>query len=777
MKKHILILCAAAACLLSACGKLQVELIEPDNTAHSAEQTQQIQEILPEIIISELMTNNKAAVPGENGTYPDWVELYNAGDAAAELGGFALSDGSKRQALSEGTSLGAGEYLLLYCTDFSLKAGESLSLISPGGAAVTELVCPELEKDMSFALNASGEYTATALYSPGAENTEAAYLAFAASLEVPEGLIINEVCVSNLNDLPTRKGDYYDWIELKNNSDAEISLCNFYLSDKLSEAWQLPDVSLAQGETALVYCSKDGEGLPFGLDSRHDDLYLKNSEGEIIDRLALQNVPVGGSIGRLDGEKGFFYFSVPSPLCENSGGNRLVTEPVTASLAPGVYDGVEGLTLELSADGDIYYTTDGSLPGTESALYTEPIYFTENLVLRAIAVKENACPSRTETFSYIVNQYHELPVVSIAVDKPKSFTDMYWNLNKAVELSASFTLFDGDNTVDANCGLRMKGKTSLGMPKKSMGVYFRGRYGDGDLSYDLFGDGICEFGSLSVRAGQDYTTAIIRNELCQDLANEYSDVLPGQRSRYCALYINGSYWGLYCLKDNINEQYYASRTGLSEESISMVNGPAALSSDFYQEVLIPGMKLDLSVDENYRVIEEKLNIDAFIDWVLFEGWSGNTDTQGNVKFVRSTEDDGKWVPIFYDLDWALRYTVCQFYAMAGKAGNCGVEVPWLLRNLMFNPEFRDKLLSRYAELAAGALSNENVLSKIDSMAAEIDSEVQKDRQRWSMSYDSWLTELDALRGLLYDGWLQSSIDKLISAFDLGTNVRADYFGY
>lgn len=753
--------CAALALLLCACANGSEPTEEPVQR--------------PEIVFSELMTDNAAAVPGEDGEYNDWVELRNDSDFEAELGGYVLSDGGNSQVLPGGTAIAPGEYLAVFCTEFSLKAGETLSLYAPNGALIAELECPELEKDMSYSLNADGDYEATSLYTPGAENTEEAYIEYASSLAVPQGLIINEVCVSNRSGGPELKDTYYDWVELKNNSTEPVLLSDYALSDKQSEAYPLPERTLAPGEVTLIYCNKDGGDVLFGLDAQGDDIYLKDASGDIIDRLPLRNVPIDGSAGRMSGENGFFYFSAASPFAENSGGCRLTAEEPEAGTEPGVYDGVSTLSVELTGDGDIYYTTDGSLPTTESALYTGPIELGTTALIRAVTVKDGKCPSRAASFSYIINEYHELPVLSLTVDSPENFSGMYASNNTTVELSANLTLFDGENGFSANCGLCLKGKTSLSLPKKSFGVYFRDRYGDGDIDCDVFGDGITDYGSLSIRAGQDYTFAVIRNEFCQQLVKENSDTLLTQSSKYCALYINGQYWGLYCLKENINEQYYASHADVSKSSVTVLNGPPPRNSDFYEDILIPAMNKDLSIEENYRAIEEKLDIDAFIDWALFEGWCGNSDTQGNVKFVSSTENGGKWKPVFYDLDWSFYYQSCVFYAVGGNAGNCGVEVPWLLRSLMCNAEFRDKFLSRYAELCRTGLSDESVLRVLDELAQSVDSEVARDRERWSLSYDSWLAEVDRLRYYINNGWLEMSIDNLCDAFYVGSAEREQYF--
>ena len=45
-----------------------------------------------ELYINEFMASNDGAYPGPQGDYPDWIEIYNAGDEDVMLGGYYLSD-------------------------------------------------------------------------------------------------------------------------------------------------------------------------------------------------------------------------------------------------------------------------------------------------------------------------------------------------------------------------------------------------------------------------------------------------------------------------------------------------------------------------------------------------------------------------------------------------------------------------------------------------------------------------------------------------------------
>lgn len=120
---------------------------------------------------------------------------------------------------------------------------------------------------------------------------------------------------------------------------------------------------------------------------------------------------------------------------------------------------------------------DGSLPTAESTEYTAPIELDSTRVIRAISVEDGALPSRPATYSYIINENHTLPVLSLAVDSPSSFSNVYYKGWKSQKLGANLALYDGESSFNHDCALSMKGWTSLSLPKKSMGVSFKGVYG------------------------------------------------------------------------------------------------------------------------------------------------------------------------------------------------------------------------------------------------------------------------------------------------------------
>ena len=69
--------------------------------------------------------------------------------------------------------------------------------------------------------------------------------------------VISEFLSSNQNGLLDEDGDSSDWIELTNTGDEAGSLDRFSLTDDADDLaqWRLPDITLAAGDTLLVYAS------------------------------------------------------------------------------------------------------------------------------------------------------------------------------------------------------------------------------------------------------------------------------------------------------------------------------------------------------------------------------------------------------------------------------------------------------------------------------------------------------------------------------------------
>lgn len=749
-----------------------------------------------QVVISEFMEKNRTTLRDEDGDFSDWIELWNRSDEAVDISGWNLSDRENQLGwtLPE-MSLQPGERIVIFAsgkdrqgerlhTGFSLSGDEGVWLRNEYGYLCSSALCADCDGDVSMALGDDGSYGQSLYPTPGYENTAAGWESFQQSLSCESPLIINEAQVYNLNLAPVNK-EYYDWVELKNNSGDTLLLSDYYISDDKDDylLYRLPEVELGPGEFILLYCTS--EALPegyyatgFELNSENEQLYLATAEGELLDSVSLKDIPYLGSFGRMAGENGWFYFSSPSPGSENSGGQRRVAEKPLSLTADGVYNGIEGMYVELSAAGTIRYTLDGSAPTAESPEYTGPIYIDKTTVIRAVNFEEGALPSRTLSLSYIINENHSLPVLSLLTDSPAEFDTMYNAKQKGLELPASLSLYEEDGSFTIGCGVSMHGETSLVLPKKNMSVRFRGAYGQSTLNYDIYDGGVTEFTNLLLRSGQDFPISIIRNELSQELCAQATDKVINQRSIYCILYINGEYSGIYSLKEKANEQLYAGIAGVSRDSVEVLEANVSQGSDFFHEVVEFCRFNDMSQEENYRHFCDMFDVDSVIDWLILEGYCANTDlTSGNVRYCRSTENDGKWRLMFYDLDASFSTPASVFMNVLSEYAQQSRQFATFMVPLMDNAQFKDRFLSRAAELMGSVLTVENVMGEIDRLCAIVAPEVERDYARFGGTAADWEWSVEQLKAVLIDyDWQQLNIDNLCELFELSPEEREYYFG-
>ena len=783
MKKAGILTLAALCLMLSGCSAWPGREPVTENSIQAETMSSPRPDYGEMLRISELDLRNPAILMDDSGSFSDWVEIENISPNSVSLKNWTVSDKPKkrRQPISDQT-LSSGERMVLFCGSFGLTEGETLYLIDPDGMVQDELLCELSEENLSvLAIQPDGSFAPTKWPSPGFPNDRAGFDAWSDSDLRTARLQINEVMVSNEKH-PDTDGSLYDWVELKNMSEDVLELSGYRLSTGLEDQprWQLPAVSLAPGELIQFACSEeyppDEKNTGFSLNAVEETLYLTDPEEKTVDYIFLHDIPIEGSAGRLPGYGGFFYFTDPTPGLENRDGSRRVSDLPVSLTKEGSYNGVDSVSVQLAAAGEIHYTVDGSVPTAKSALYSGPIPLSRTGVIRAISLEENACQSRVATFSYFLNEGHTLPVLSLVVDDWGSFEHLYTFGIREQTIPANLALYGTDADFNRACEMSMKGWTSLSMQKKSMGVNFTGRYG-GMLHCDLFGSGMTDYDELSLRVGQDFNFSVFRNELVQDLCLEASDSLYTQQSKFCVLYVNGLYYGIYCLKDDITRQFYANRTGVSVESVEGFRAPAVFESDYYNLMVDYGWHSDLSDPENYRMLNDGINLDSMIDWFLFEAYCGNTDTQGNLRAYRSPENGNRWEYVLYDLDWAFHYWQGGCRIILDQIGNVGSEMPHMLNNLLNNDSFREKLLRRFAQLMDTVFADDYVVDKIDRYEELLRPEIARDHTRWGLTEQLWTERVKLLRDTItendYANYLIKDVCKRLNVTE---SEKEEYFG-
>ena len=763
---------------------------------------QEVGYVTPHLRISEVMTANRSTILSTAGTFCDWVELYNAGNEDVPLTGLYLSNdvADRTKWMLPDITLSAGQRIVIKCAgskastgeaDFSLpREGCTVYLSGSVGNVIDQVQVPRMEEDRSWALQSGGTYTESAMPSPGQPNTEDGYKAFRASQTVTGPLIINEVMPSNCSYMIQSDGEYYDWVELKNISEDPVDLSSYALSNDPGEPdkFPLPDTTLKPGATIVIMCSGKPEltskkytHAPFTLSREESWVYLSLlSDGSCRDYVRIFDVPYQHSVGRVEDENGTYYFTKPTPGAANGSGVAFISENPVVVTADGVYNDVDSVTVELNGSGPLYYTLDGSTPTAKSKRYTAPLKLKSTTALRVVCIEEDKLPSDVITATYIINENHTLPVVSL-VAEPKSLfggSGIYTNYGWDREVRCNLKLFETDGksfTIDA--GVKMHGHTGLKSPKKSFKVNFRGRYGSDTLNYPVYGEGAPEvYDSLIIRAGQDYPFSIFRDELFTSLARDISPRMLAQRDKFSILYINGEYYGIYCIKEAWTELMYANNMGGSPENVEIVQAPVDDTHEIYR-LLQFCRNNDMTKDENYEYVASQVDIDSLIDYMIIQGYCTNGDVQQNLRYIRSKDTGNKWQLAFYDVDWSFYYHNAFKHVLSPHQSWQHLS---LTRGVMKNAQFRAKFLARCSELMATTLSNENVVARIDYYENLLDPEVKRERARWRGSYSAWKIEVQYLRDFILvgeDGYDQmgNMINKLVDYIGLTDAEIKKYF--
>lgn len=763
--------------LLTGCVAVPEETTPPttSSTAPSAPETPPV---IPQgLLISEVMADNKLLSLGHD---MDWVELHNPGITPAALDGFYLSDDATQpQKLAlDGKTIPAEGYLVIALGEdapFKLSAeGETVYLFY-GAEEYTSVTFGASENGESFSQSGVCDYV-----TPGYGDTEAGYWAALEERALPE-LIISEVLPSN-SAFPCSLGDHHDLVEIQNISDVPVHLAGYALSDKRSEPsrYTFPDVVLESGEFYIVYCcgeaSAQANHASFKISADGETLYLSKNGG-FTDALT-----VPGNLGKNEsyGREGKLpsYFPSPTPGKENKNGMRTGMASPVASLPSGVY--TEALTVTLQAEGRIYYTTDGSRPTTASAVYTKPLDISGVTTIRTFCVSENRT-SPLSAFTYAVGVQHELPVVCVSIPQ-NSLTGEQGVLNHIednFEHEAMLTLLeDGEEKFSVPFGFRLHGNDSRKMDKQNFQLRFRSEYGAGKLKYPLFDNrDFDEFNSLLLKGGsEDWYTTMLRDEFCTGLVDGNTGLYT-QAIKPVVLYLGGTYWGIYYLRERVSDDYVASHLGVSPESVDLVEFTAAYaqsgSNQDFKALQNYVKSHDMSQKEHFDYLASQIDVVSLMDWYICRSFVGDIDLN-NIRRFRSSEADGKWHWVYFDLDWAMWRPDEKAFTklLSNRNGD-----PALIKALLQSPQGRDLFLKRCDELFGSVLSEEHFLQVLDGLTEQIRSEMPADRERWGRSVTKWETEMQKLRDFVKDGKRINILKAdLKDYFGLSEDEMTKYFG-
>ena len=308
------------------------------------------------LVISEIMPSNSSSVTDENGKYPDWVEIWNHSDHPISMKNVGLSDkGDRIRFLFPDITLAPDERIIVFCDNtnkvnpgkplhakFQLSgSGETVFLYDTNAYLIDSCKYPIMASNESYALvgvhDNKREYEVVTWISPGYPNTQEGHLAYRESVSAEDGqVLINEVMAKALTGIKDDDGDHCDWIELRNTTNKDIRLNRYALSDDEGNPlkWRFPEDAVipANGYYLVLCTGKDRADTAmqgvyhtnFGIRAEKETIILADSQGRVVDRVMIDNLPDDCSLGR-DENNQMKVFQTPTPSLPNnqSGFNQM----------------------------------------------------------------------------------------------------------------------------------------------------------------------------------------------------------------------------------------------------------------------------------------------------------------------------------------------------------------------------------------------------------------------------------------------------------------------
>ncbi|HLU39311.1 MAG TPA: lamin tail domain-containing protein, partial [Planctomycetota bacterium] len=399
----------------------------------------------------------------------------------------------------------------------------------------------------------------------------------------------------------------------------------------------------------------------------------------------------------------------------------------------------------------------------------------------------------------IRNDLRSLPSISVVM----SVDDMFGGNGlmtapaSSVEKPGSVEIIypDGRDGSQADCGFKPHSHV---LRKRSFRLYFReSQYGVGRWKHDLFNNAVegvdarsARFDVLVLRAGvndnlqSNYDGRAGRATYVADqLARSSQAAMSGygQRGLFAHLYVNGLYWGLYNLAERPDDAFSASQFGGNEDDWFAANHGGELSGD-------PSWFLGLVNNAgSWSTAQQRLDLAAFADYILYYSFSGGGDWPGNNWYVGN-----RFLPAPGKIRFYIWDCEDSWIRMPGRA-NDGA---WLHPDLIAGTSFISRIwqgVDNHADFLMlfadrvykhcfndGVLTDEAIQARFDRLCAEISGAVVGESARWGRYKggggrwtrdDDWVPYVNSVRSLM-----SGNVQRLISALR-NTNVPAPHPKY
>ena len=628
--------------------------------------------------ISEVCAANQKSLKAANGSSPDWIEIENTGDSACDLSGIGLSDGDKNRykfVFPDGTRLGAGEYLIIFCDDtdsvsgelhaaFKISAsGETIYLTAADGTELDTVELPELDTDVSY--GRLGDSFALLKPTPGSSNDKA------------------EVVYRVEKPVFSAEGGFYD-----NSFDLTLTAEN--------------------GNTILYTLDGSDPRTSSSAKTYQSSIGIRNNTSDQNKLASIREISLRGyTPPDYNVDKGMIVRAV----CKDAKGqfSEVASNSYFVGKTASYYKDMKVLSISTDSSNFFDKETGIYMIGNQYDRWKQSGSFDPNL---DVGSSENPTNYNMEGKEW------ERPCnIQVFEEGKLKYTE-----DVGVRISGNWT------TAFPQKSMTFYARSEYGSDKLQHD-FFEG------AARDVDGTKIKEYKKVTIRnGGNGYDNCRFRDDLNQSLAEGLS--LGTQAKQDYIVFLDGEFWGAYSMQEKLDTNYIESHYHIDADQVTTIkNGMEydGLESTYqsYRQFWDWAMSADMSNASNYKRVCDTIDIDGFMDFITFESYIVNWDcmiNNNNWMIWRADEPDasnsyadGKWRFLLFDTEYSsgydgqcsLRRDYFKDMDRSGKMTSMGS----LFFKLMQNADFKQQFYSRYQTIAKENFDAATVSAKIEEFAA------------------------------------------------------------
>ena len=761
-----------------------------------------------QLIINEGSNRNYSTLADENSDYPDWIELYNAGTDTIHLLYYSLTDDASNPTkwVFPNVLILPNQYKSIFCSDknrkpitgfkHALNTGSFNPVVGWNTHNLSDpfywdgisniLINTCSYSSTGYTINSVFNQTPTPYYSTVfafqdgspfiCETQYGTKVKLRPNMKINGAIIGTDSVQNSPYDYPAPYGNWY-WAA-KNQMiipAAELLAAGVTAGTISSISFDVAatdpntvydyidfNIKLVSSEEVTSFFEPVDTSITlhtnFKIQKAGDTVYLYSPSQVQLSALFVNCDNLDNSTGCFpDASSNIALFEKATPSASNNQSDTFAGYLLAPSFSTpqGLYNAPISVSID-NPNGSgthVHYTLDGSDPTPESPLYAAPINIFYSNVLKARAFANGVLSSPIAAASYLLGINHVTPVLSVITDNKNLYgpSGIFDNWPFDWEKEAYVEYFDTAHHLvfSQNAAMQIDGGAggSRSNPQHSFRI---------GLDDNVLGEGPVYAALIPNKPERTkYSALYLRNGSNQYLVYPYKDAcqvtcMGGETNNYYSawrpitVYINGTYFGLYELREKFDAEFFEEADNATADSIDILSQsywygavlrPVKGSLDAFYDSYSAFKNLDTANPDFWSDADKHFDMTWYNDYIIGESWMGNTDWPGNnIKIYRSDKTDYRWRFCLLDMELSLApnaWTDANFdhihHMLTQDASNPYINI-WL-KGLQ-NPTFRNYFINRYADVMNTAYHIDRLIPIENNMFVQTALEMPKEYQRW-----------------------------------------------